>query len=311
VYAVVFPGQGAQRVGMSCDFCERYPAAREVFEAADQALGQPLSRWIREGPEAELRRTEVTQPAIVTATIAIWRAIEPALPAPPAFFGGHSLGEYSALVAAGGLSLEDAVRLVRRRGELMQQAVPEGQGAMAAVMGLDPERVREVCARTLGTVSPANLNSPAQTVIAGEATAVAAATESLREAGARRVVPLEVSAPFHCALMALAMEKLGPELDTTEFRDLSVPVLSNVTAAPYCTATEIRRLLREQVCAPVRWTECVQALVRLGVRLELEIGPGSVLSGFAARIDRGLRRAHVEQVEGVGPALDAVREALA
>jgi [acyl-carrier-protein] S-malonyltransferase len=311
VYAVVFPGQGAQRVGMGMDLCERSPAARQVFEAADDALGLPLSRWIRHGPEAELRRTEVTQPAILAASIAIWRALEPELAGRPAFFAGHSLGEYSALVAAGGLELAEAVRLVRRRGALMQEAVPEGRGAMAAVIGLPEERVREVCAATPGTVSPANLNSPVQTVIAGEAAAVAAAGEALRRAGARRVVPLEVSAPFHCALMAPAMEKLAPELAIAGFRDLRVPVISNVTAAPYRTADEARGLLREQVCAPVRWSESVRALVSLGARLELEVGPGSVLTGLAARIAPELARASVEGADDVAAAVARVREAIA
>jgi [acyl-carrier-protein] S-malonyltransferase len=296
---------------MAVDFSERFPASRQVFEAADHALGLPLSRWIREGPDSELRRTEITQPAILTASVAIWRAIEPELPSRPALLAGHSLGEYSALVAAGALELGEAVRLVRRRGALMQEAVPEGQGAMAAVLGLELERVQEVCARTPGTVAAANLNSPAQTVIAGEAGAVLRAGEALREAGAKRVLPLEVSAPFHCALMAPAMEKLGPELASAAFRELETPVVSNVTAMPYRTAAEARRLLREQVCAPVRWTECVRALRAHGARLELEVGPGTVLSGLAARIDRGLACAHVERVDEVAAALAAVREALA
>ncbi len=311
MYAVVFPGQGAQRVGMAVDFCERSAEARRVFEAADDALGLPLSRWIREGPESELRRTEITQPAILTASIAIWRALEPELAGPPAYLAGHSLGEYSAVVAAGGLDLVEAVRLVRRRGALMQEAVPEGVGAMAAVLGLEPERVAEICASTPGIVSPANLNSPVQTVIAGEAAAVAAAGEALRRAGAKRVVVLEVSAPFHCALMAPAMEKLGPELAAAHFRELAIPVISNVTAAPYRTAEDARRLLHEQVCAPVRWIDCVRELFERGVRLELEVGPGAVLSGLAARIERGLLRASVESVEGVGAGQAAVREALA
>ncbi len=293
MYAIVFPGQGSQAVGMAGDFCAAHVAAREVLAEADDALGAPLSRWIAEGPEELLRRTEVTQPAILAASLAMYRVLEPRLPRPPLRFAGHSLGEYSALVAAGALGLADAVRLVRRRGQLMQEAVPEGQGAMSAVLGLGGEDVARVCAQIPGTVSPANFNSPEQTVIAGGAADVEAAEKALLAAGAKRVIRLEVSAPFHCELMRPAMEKLAPLLSETGFTAARVPVVSNVTARPYHEPAEARELLRQQVCAPVRWVSCVEQMRGDGARLLLEVGPGSVLTGLTGRIDRALKRPHL------------------
>jgi [acyl-carrier-protein] S-malonyltransferase len=307
--AVVFPGQGSQEVGMAADFAARFPEAREALACADDAFGGSLSRTMREGPEEALRRTEVTQPAILAASIAIWRVLEPRLPRPPVLLAGHSLGEYTALVAAGALDLAEAIRLVRRRGQLMAEAVPEGEGGMVAVLGLAGEEVARVCASVPGAVAPANFNSEAQTVIAGEAGALERAGEALRAAGAKRLIPLRVSAPFHCALMAPAQEKLAPALAEACFRDLRVPVLSNVTARPYRTAAEARALLREQVCAPVRWVECVRAMVEAGVRVHLEVGPGDVLTGFAGRIAKGLARPRVSSVEELEPALAKVAEA--
>ena len=301
--AVVFPGQGSQTVGMALDFARAFGEARAALDEADAAFGGGLVDRIEKGPESELARTEITQPAILSASVAIWRVVEKRLPRPPALFAGHSLGEYSALVAAGGLPLADAVKLVRRRGALMQEAVPQGEGAMAAVMGLDAEAIARVCAGIDGVVAPANFNSPVQTVIAGRRAAVAAAGEALLAAGAKRVIPLDVSAPFHCELMASAMEKLTPELAAAGFRDLRIPVVANVDAKPYTEAAQARAKLREQVCAPVRWVECVLALVASGVRLQLEVGPGKVLSGMAAKIDRNLGRANVEKLEDLEPAL--------
>ncbi len=309
--AVVFPGQGSQTVGMSMDFVRAHARARAALEEADAAFGGGLIDLISNGPEEELARTELTQPAILAASIAIYREIEPRLQSQPALFAGHSLGEYTALVAAGGLDLADAVRLVRRRGALMQEAVPQGQGEMAAVMGLDGEEVARICEATPGVVAPANFNSPVQTVIAGEPRAVKAAADSASAAGAKRVVRLAVSAPFHCELMTPAMEKLAPELAAAGFRDLRVPVVSNVTARPYTEGETARRLLREQVCASVRWVESVGAMIGAGVKVQLEIGPGRVLSGLAAQIDRGLTRANVESVEDLAAALERVGEALA
>ncbi|MBW2282093.1 MAG: ACP S-malonyltransferase [Deltaproteobacteria bacterium] len=311
MYSIVFPGQGSQSVGMSVDFCDRYPAARDVFAEADDAFGGGLAKRIREGPEEELRRTEVTQPAILTASIAVYRALEAELPQPPVVFAGHSLGEYTALVAAGALGLADAVRLVRRRGAFMQDAVPEGEGAMAAILGLDPESVARVCAGIDAPVAPANFNTPVQTVIAGRAAAVAEAGEALSAAGARRVVALEVSAPFHCELMSPAADKLAPVLSDAAFGEARIPVISNVTAEPYRSAADARRLLREQVCAPVRWVDGVRRQQQEGVKLQLELGPGKVLTGMAARIERSLGRANVERVDDVDKALRAVAEACA
>ncbi len=227
----------------------------------------------------------------------------------PDYAAGHSLGEYTALVAAGALELTPAVRLVRRRGELMQQAVPEGQGAMAAVIGLSGDDVARVCGAIEEPVAPANFNSPVQTVIAGTADAVARACAELEKAGAKRIVPLEVSAPFHCELMQPAMQALEPSLADAPFGDARVPVVSNVTAEPYTEAATARKLLREQVCAPVRWVECVERMRAGGVQVQLEVGPGNVLSGLAARIDRALVRARISEVGEVDTALERVAEA--
>jgi [acyl-carrier-protein] S-malonyltransferase len=308
--AVVFPGQGSQEVGMASDFAARFAESRAVLAEADEAFGGPLSRYMREGPEETLRRTEVTQPAILAASIAIWRVLEPRLPRPPILLAGHSLGEYTALVAAGSLDLGEAVRLVRRRGQLMAEAVPEGEGGMIAVLGLAGAEVARVCASLEGTVAPANFNSEAQTVIAGDFAALSRAGEALRAAGAKRLVPLEVSAPFHCALMAPAQEKLAPALAEACFRDLRVPVVSNVTARPYRTAADARALLREQVCAPVRWVESLHAIVEAGARVHLEAGPGDVLSGLAARTAKGLVLLRVSRVDQLEPALARLAEVL-
>jgi [acyl-carrier-protein] S-malonyltransferase len=309
--AIVFPGQGAQTIGMGLDFAREHPASREVFEIADEAFGGGLRERIESGPDAELARTEITQPAILTAAIAVYRAVAEQLPAAPAFFAGHSLGEYAALVAAGGLPLGDAVRLVRRRGAFMQEAVPPGEGDMAAIIGLDGARVASACAGVDGPVAPANFNSPVQTVIAGRRSSVAEAVEACKEAGAKRVVSLPVSAPFHCELMQPAADKLGPELDAAAFTDFDTPVISNVTAEAYSSADSARRLLLQQVCAPVRWVECVQRLIAAGVTVQLELGPGKVLSGLAAKIDRGLARANIETLEDVDAALEKVGEVVA
>jgi [acyl-carrier-protein] S-malonyltransferase len=293
--ALLFPGQGAQEVGMGRDAFEASPAARAAFEAADDVLGLPISRLCFEGPTEELRRTEILQPAILTTSIALLRALEEQAPVTPAFAAGHSLGEYTALVAAGALGFEDAVALVHARGRFMQEAVPEGRGAMAVVMGVGPDVVAEACrvAREASGrhVAPASLNAPEQTVIAGEAQAVERAIEEARARGARRVASLAVSAPFHCELMAPAAEKLAGELGRRRFAAPRFPVVSNVDAAPNADAARIPELLRRQVTAPVRFTESVVRLRALGVTRVLEVGPGRVLTGLVARIDRSFERA--------------------
>ncbi len=288
--AFLFPGQGSQAPGMGCELAERYPAARQVFERADSALEFPLSQLCFRGPADELRRTEHTQPALLTtsvATLAVLR--EHGIRAD--FVAGHSLGEYSALVAAGSIGFEDAVRLVQKRGRCMQRAVPEGVGAMAALLGVDEAAVERVCSEAAQgeVVSPANMNSPAQIVIAGHAGAVARAVGLAQQAGARRAVMLEVSAPFHCALMAPAQAELAPELDATAFADLSTPLVNNWRASEVRTGTEAREGLKQQIPNPVLWGRTVRHLAARGVERWVEVGPGRVLSGLLRSIDRSLR----------------------
>lgn len=293
--ALVFPGQGSQEVGMGRDVREASPAAREVFEAADDALGFGLSRICFEGPESELVRTEIQQPAILTTGVALLRALQERTAVEPVFAAGHSLGEYTALVAAGALEFSDAVRLVHARGRFMQEAVPEGRGAMAAVLGLAPADVEAVCEATRAmsgkVVAPANYNSQQQTVIAGDAAAVELACARARQEGAKRTIPLAVSAPFHCSLMEPAAAKLAIELARVRFERPQPPVVTNVEAAPNDDAQRIAGLLEAQVTAPVRFVEMVERMVALGVTRLLEVGPGRVLSGLVARIDRKLERA--------------------
>jgi [acyl-carrier-protein] S-malonyltransferase len=300
VLALVFPGQGSQDVGMGRDVWAESPAARAVFEAADEALGFPLSRRCFEGPEDELLRTEIQQPAILTVSVALLRALEERARIAPAYVAGHSLGEYTALVASGALAFEDALRVVHARGRFMQEAVPEGRGAMAAVMGAPAAVVEQACeiaARETGrVVAPANYNGPAQTVIAGDAAAVESACARARQEGARRSVALPVSAPFHCALMAPAAEKLGLELARLRFADAHPPVVSNVEAEPTCEAARFAELLGRQVTSPVRFVEMIRRMRDLGCTRFLEVGPGRVLGGLIARIDRGLERANLSVV---------------
>ena len=282
------------------------PAARAVFDAADAALGFPLSTLCFEGPEEELRRTEIQQPAILTTSIALLRLLEERIPLAPACVAGHSLGEYGALVATGVLDFEDAVRLVHARGRFMQEAVPEGRGAMAAVMGCAPEVVVAACehasSQTGRVVSPANYNGPGQTVISGDAPAVEAACTRARQEGARRAVPLEVSAPFHCALMRPAAEKLALELARVRFSAPRAPVITNVQASPCGDPAQFAGLLERQVTAPVRFTEMVLRMREDGVERFLEIGPGRVLTGLVARIDRSALRATLSTHAGLDAA---------
>ncbi len=295
--ALLFPGQGSQEVGMAKDVFDASPAARAVFEAADDALGFSISRLCFEGPEDELIRTEIQQPAILTTGIAYLRALEERIPVTPGYVAGHSLGEYTALVAAGALGFEDAVRLVNARGRFMQEAVPEGKGGMAAILGLTADEVREACdgARSQSglEVAPANLNSPAQTVVAGDAAAVELACARARQLGAKRTIPLSVSAPFHCALMKPAAEKLALELSRVRFVDSKVPIVTNVEAKPNSDASRMAELLERQVTAPVRFTEMIATMQELGITQFLELGPGRVLSGLVARIGRRIGRGNM------------------
>ncbi len=286
--AFVFPGQGSQFAGMGKDVADRFPEARTIFERADAALGERLSTLCFEGSEESLRLTANTQPGILTVSLAFLEVLR----ARGARFdgvAGHSLGEYSAVGAAGGLSVEDLVRTVRRRGQLMQEAVPVGVGAMSAVLGPDRAAVEAACreASTGGeVVVPANFNAPEQTVIAGHAAAVARAGRVLSERGAKRVVPLPVSAPFHSPLMVPARQGLSPVLVALVFADLAVPLYSNVDAAPVTNAADVRDGLVRQVDAPVRWVELVERMVADGFDTFVEVGPGSVLSGLVRRIAR-------------------------
>ena len=273
---------------------ERFDSARRTFEEADQALGLPLSKLCFQGPDEELKRTEITQPAILTTSIAAFRVLREAAPdLKMTFAAGHSLGEWSALVAAGALEFHDAVRLVHTRGRLMQEAVPMGQGAMQAVIGLPPERIQEICAQVQGelgqVVAPANYNGPEQTVISGAQAGVEAAAAGCQEAGASKVVPLPVSAPFHCPLMEPAAVGLGKALEPVEVRRPQIPVVTNVDARPNEDPVRVKTALVEQVTAPVRWVETIRFLVAEGETTALELGPGRVLMGLARRIDRKLK----------------------
>src|SRR6185503_7754180 len=289
--AILFPGQGSQSPGMGKELFEKFPAARQVFEEADEALGFPISRLCFEGPAEALQLTENTQPAILTVSVAAFRALKEAGVSAPAFVAGHSLGEYSALVAAGALSLSDAVRTVRARGRYMQEAVPVGTGAMAAVIGGELSAIETACeaARThvsgRQVCSVANMNSPNQVVIAGNTEAVDRAIEALKGV-AKRVMKLNVSAPFHCALMKTAQDRLALDLAALQFSEPAMPVVTNVDARATSAPDELRDALIRQVSAPVRWSESMPLLMQQGVDTFVEVGPGKVLTGLMRQINR-------------------------
>jgi [acyl-carrier-protein] S-malonyltransferase len=306
--AFVFPGQGAQKVGMGQALAGTFPVCRAAFDEADAALGESLSGLCFEGPDERLRLTEYTQPAILATSIAVHRLVE-SRGVRAALAAGHSLGEYSAHVAAGTISFADALRTVRRRGRYMQEAVPAGEGAMAAILGLDEAGVAQACAETMTElagriVSPANLNAPGQVVIAGHADAVARAGERVKELGAKRVIALAVSAPFHCALMKPAEDRLVPELRALPASDPRIPVVANVDAEPKRDAQAAIEALIRQVSAPVRWEQVVRRLIAEGATTFVELGPGSVLAGLIKKIDRGVQVMSIENEEGLSAAMD-------
>ncbi len=293
--AFMFPGQASQYPGMGKELAEKYPAARAVFEEADQALGFSISKMCFEGTEEDLKLTANTQPAILAVSVAAYRVVaEKGLT--PDFVAGHSLGEYSALVAVGALNFSDAVRLVRKRGQYMQEAVPAGLGGMAAIMGISPAVVQDACKRAaMGEIcTAANLNSPEQTVISGHASAVKRAVEIASQLGAKRSMMLAVSAPFHSALMMPAQEKLEKDLRATSFGDLQVPLVTNVDADTIRKGDEAREALIRQVTMPVRWQESMRLLLDEGVNTFLEVGPGRVLTGLMRQIERSVASLNVE-----------------
>jgi [acyl-carrier-protein] S-malonyltransferase len=305
--AFVFPGQGAQQVGMGRALAERFDVCRETFAEADAALGDALSALCFEGPAERLQLTENTQPAILAMSVAACRLAE-SRGVRAAAAAGHSLGEYAAHVAAGTLSFANALRTVRNRGRYMQEAVPVGEGAMAAILGLDASAVAAACNGAAAdmpgrVVSPANLNGPGQTVIAGHADAVARAGERARAAGARRVIPLAVSAPFHCALMRPAEERLAIDFESIAISDPRIPVVANVDAEPKLTARDAVDALIRQVSSPVRWHDVVTRLVRDGVTAFVELGPGTVLAGLIKKIDRSVPVVSIEDPDSLESAL--------
>ena len=301
----MFPGQGSQAVGMLGDLADAFPLVRETFDAAGQAIGIDLWSLSQEGPAEELGRTAITQPALLAASVACYRAWEAAGGEPPVVLAGHSVGEYCALVCGGAVDFEEAAVLLQHRGTLMQAAVPEGQGAMAAILGLDDEQVIELCERGSQerVVSAANFNAPGQVVVAGHADAVDAAIERAKEEGARRALLLAVSVPSHCSLMRGAADEFTQALDELEIRQPETPVVHNVSADVADSPDHIRRLLSAQLYSPVRWQDCIRTMKSRGATRLFECGPGKVLTGLVRRIDRELEAVAIGTLEALNEAV--------
>ncbi|PLR41439.1 [acyl-carrier-protein] S-malonyltransferase [Chimaeribacter californicus] len=305
-FAMVFPGQGSQALGMLADLAAQYPVVEETFAQASEALGYDLWQLVQQGPAEELNKTWQTQPALLAASVAIWRVWQQQNGATPALLAGHSLGEYSALVCAGVLDFQEAIRLVELRGKLMQEAVPEGTGAMSAIIGLDNDAIAKACEESAQgqVVSPVNFNSPGQVVIAGNKEAVERANAACKAAGAKRALPLPVSVPSHCALMKPAAEKLAQALENVTFSTPVLPVVNNVDVAIAQSPEAIRSALVRQLYSPVRWTESVEFMAAQGVEHLIEVGPGKVLTGLTKRIVDTLTAAAVNDTASLSAALE-------
>lgn len=299
--AFIFPGQGSQYIGMGREFHEKYAAAREIFKETSELLNLDMARLCFEGPAEELNLTQNTQPAILTASVAILKSMEQEVSLlKPTFLAGHSLGEYTALVAAGAIDFKDAVRLVAMRGRIMQDAVPHGTGAMAAILGLTGDVVEEICNEVStehGIVVPANFNSPEQTVISGHREAVEKASIIAKDRKAKKVIPLPVSVPSHSPLMKPAAERLGKEIGRIEIKTINIPVITNVEAEPLLSKERVQGLLEKQLYSPVRWVESIKRMRQEGVEAVVEIGPGRVLTGLVKRIDSGIKTLNIEKPE--------------